>query len=180
MLGLAAMTVYFVGLNGTWAFLERIGVTMSLAGDVIGRALAASLLFGAIGSVIASVTGRRVGVAPALMLSGSGFLVFVYLMLEPPGAATFTVALAIFNAAWNFSLPYQMDLISRADAHNRFIVLVPAAQTIGGALGPAIAGPLLMSSGVTGVYVQLTVCIAAAFLLYGFIANRLRRRALIS
>jgi len=175
MLGLVAMTVYFVGLNGTWPFLERIGVTMSLAGDAIGRALAASLLFGAIGSLIASVTGRRVGIAPALLLSGTGFLIFIYLMLEPSGVTTFTVALVIFNAAWNFSLPYQMDLISQADAHHRFIVLVPAAQTIGGAMGPAIAGPLLMSSGVMGVYAQLIVCVVAAFLLYGFIANRLAK-----
>ena len=69
-----------------------------------------------------------------------------------------------------------MDLISRADPHTRYIVLVPAAQTIGGAIGPAIAGPLLMSGGVTGVYVQLAVCIGAAFLMYGLAARRLGSR----
>ncbi len=174
LFGLGAMTIYFVGLNGTWAFLERIGVNMALPGEVIGRALAAALLFGAIGSLIASVVGRRIGISAALWLSGGGFLVFVYLMLDAPGATAFAVALIIFNAAWNFSLPYQMDLISRADPNTRYIVLVPAAQTIGGAIGPAIAGPLLMSGGVTGVYVQLAVCIGAAFLLYGLVSRRLR------
>ena len=58
MTGIIAMTIYFNGLNGTWAFLERIGVGLSLCAGVIGRALAVSLLFGALGSVLASVVGR--------------------------------------------------------------------------------------------------------------------------
>ena len=174
LVGLGAMMIYFVGLNGTWAFLERIGVNMSLSNEVVGQALAAALLFGAIGSLIASVAGERIKVPAALWLSSGGFLIFVYLMLQDPGLVTFAVALIIFLAAWNFSLPYQMALISRADPHNRYIVLVPGAQTIGGAIGPAIAGPLLMSGGGNGVYVQLAVCIGAAMILYGLMATRLR------
>ncbi len=37
------------GLSRTWAFLKCIGVNMELSGEVIGRLLAAALLFGAIG-----------------------------------------------------------------------------------------------------------------------------------
>lgn len=177
ILGLGAMTVYFVGLNGTWAFLERIGDTLSLTGEVIGRALGVSLVFGAIGSLMASVIGRRFNVSSVLWLTGGGFLVFVYLMLEVSGVVAFTVALVIFNAVWNFSLPYQMDLISQADTHGRYIVLVPAAQTIGGAIGPAIAGPILVSNGVPGVYLQMVICIGAAYLLYGLVAKRLQHKS---
>ena len=176
LIALAAMMIYFVGLNGTWAFLERIGVNMALSDETISGALAAALLFGAIGSLIASLAGRRISVPAALWLSGGGFLVFVYLMLYVPGGTAFFLALIIFNAAWNFSLPYQMDVISRADPHTRYIVLVPAAQTIGGAIGPAIAGPILMSGGVAGVYLQLVICIGAAFVLYGLVASRLASR----
>ena len=179
MLGLGAMTIYFVGLNGTWVFLERIGVMMLLSSNVIGPALAGSLLFGAIGSVLASVLGKRINVGVALWFSGAGFLIFVYLMLEIPGAVAFVVALVVFNIAWNFSLPYQMDLISKADASGRYIVLVPAAQTIGGAIGPAIAGPLLVSSGVVGVYMQLVICIALAFLFYVILANSLKGKSTV-
>jgi uncharacterized membrane protein (GlpM family) len=176
LLGLAAMTIYFVGLNGTWVFLERLGADKGLSGGAIGGALAASLLFGAIGSFGASVIGRRMGAPVALCLSGAGFLLFVLLMLESSSAIAFGIALVIFNAAWNFSLPYQMDLISQADPETRYIVLVPAAQTIGGAIGPAIAGPLLMSSGVAAIYVQMVVGIGVAFFLYGLIARRMRTR----
>jgi hypothetical protein len=172
-LGLGAMLIYFVGLNGTWVFLERIGVEMALSAEVIGQSLAVSLLFGAIGSLIASIAGRRISTTVALSLSAAGFLVFIFLLGNSHSALIYTLALIIFNAAWNFSLPYQMDLISRADANARYIVLVPAAQTMGGAIGPAIAGPILMSGGVTGVYVQLIVCIGVAFLLYALVANRL-------
>ena len=118
--------------------------------------------------------GRRVNISTALWLSGGGFLIFIYLMLAVPGATSFTIALVIFNVAWNFSLPYQMDLITQADTHGRYIVLVPAAQTVGGAIGPAIAGPMLVSIGASGVYIQLAVCMGAAFLLYGLVANRLQ------
>lgn len=174
-LGLGAMFIYFVGLNGTWVFLERIGADMALSAEVIGQSLAISLLFGAIGSLIASIAGRRIGTTAALTLSGVGFLVFILLLGNANSALVYTLALIIFNAAWNFSLPYQMDLISRADANARYIVLIPAAQTMGGAVGPAIAGPILMSGGVTGVYVQLVVCIGVAFLLYALLANGLSR-----
>jgi ABC-type phosphate transport system permease subunit len=112
----------------------------------------------------------------ALCLSGAGFLVFVFLMLESSTAIAFGIALVVFNASWNFSLPYQMDLISQADPETRYIVLVPAAQTIGGAIGPAIAGSLLMSSGVAAIYVQMVIGIGVAFFLYGLIARRMRTR----
>ena len=171
--GLCAMTIYFAGLNGTWVFLERIGASMAMSGEVIGRALAASLLFGALGSFIASIAGRRISVRAALSVSAIAFLIFIYMISNASGALEFTIALTIFNAAWNFSLPYQMDLISRADSNARYIILVPAAQTIGGAIGPAIAGPILMTGGVGGVYAQLMIGIGVAFLLYGLMARRL-------
>ena len=42
-ISLGAMTFYFFGLNGTWAFLELVGDQLKLNADEIGIALSISL-----------------------------------------------------------------------------------------------------------------------------------------
>ena len=172
--GLAAMAVYFVGLNGTWAFLERIGVSAGLSGQVAGFTLAISMLVGASGAGAASALGERVSVPAAMAACTALFVLFVALVADAPGAWRFGSALLVFNVAWNFSMPFQMDVVARADGLGRFVVLVPAAQTVGGALGPALSGPLLIASGTPAVYAQLLVCVVAACVAYVALDRRIR------
>ncbi len=170
-LGLVAMAVYFVGLNGTWVFLERIGADAGIPPASVAAALAGSVFCGALGALAASWLGGRVAITAALAVCALLFAAFVGMMISQPGLIGFVVALVLFNVAWNFSLPYQMSSIAMADHSGRILVLIPAAQTIGGALGPAISGTMLMGAGIVGVYVQLAVCIAGAFLIYAAVAR---------
>lgn len=164
--GLSAIAVMFVGLNGAWSFAERIGASMSLSGDEIGQGLALALVLGATGSLTASIVGDRIKVTTALTISVVGFLVFV-LLARSPNATNFALAFIVFNLAWNFTLPYQMSVIAALSNHH--IVLVPAVQTIGGALGPVSAGTLYISVGVFGIYSLLMISVVAAFAAYVFI-----------
>ncbi len=172
LLGIAAMAVYFVGLNGTWAFLERIGNAAGVSGEAIGTALATSMVLGASGAALAGALGQRLPFAPALWASPALFLIFILIALDVRTGLGFTAAALIFNVAWNFSLPYQMNLIANVDLAGRYIVLVPAAQTLGGALGPALSGSLSVAFGLRSIYGLLAGAIAVALVCYLAMARR--------
>ena len=171
--GLLAMAIYFVGVNSNWAFFELIGTSIGFDKEAIGYTLALSLVFGAFGSLAASVTSQRIQTTTALTIGILGMGVYVVLMRSDPGALGFTAALLIFNVAWNYSLPFQMDMVAEADASGRFVALLPASQTAGGAIGPILAGPLLMSVGVDALYAVLAAGCVVAGLIFALVRRRL-------
>lgn len=97
------------------------------------------------------------------MISSLGYMAFLVLMSQERSFPGFLLALCLFNVGWNFSLPFLMTVTANADPSGRFLALLPAAQTLGGALGPMLAGTLLVSSGEAGVHAQLAVAALVAF-----------------
>jgi predicted MFS family arabinose efflux permease len=171
--GLLAMAIYFVGVNSNWAFLELIGTSIGFDREAIGYTLALSLIFGAFGSVAATLTSQRIQSTTALTIAILGMGVYVILMRSHPGALGFTAALLIFNLAWNYSLPFQMEMVAAADASGRYVALLPASQTAGGAIGPILAGPLLMTVGVDALYAILAAGSVVACLIFALVRRRL-------
>jgi predicted MFS family arabinose efflux permease len=172
---LCTMAIYFFGLNGTWAFLEIIGNHLDLSPTEIGFAFSGSLFMGAGGSLAAVFYSGRSSLGVTLFLSFLGFILFVGLISVASGFWSYLAALAVFNITWNFSLPFAMNITSKADDTGRFTALIPAAQTFGGALGPLLAGSLLTTFGPVANFSQLLVGIFIAFLLYLSINRRLDR-----
>ncbi|XOV89015.1 MAG: MFS transporter [Pseudomonadota bacterium] len=158
----AGMAVYFFGINGAFAFLERMGKATGLAAEQVGFSLSLSLLVGVAGSLAATRFGR-LSTRRALMISSLGYMAFLVLMSQERSFPGFLLALCLFNVGWNFSLPFLMTVTANADPSGRFLALLPAAQTLGGALGPMLAGTLLVSSGEAGVHAQLAVAALVAF-----------------
>ena len=50
----------------------------------------------------------------------------------------------MFNFAWNLTTPYLMGAIASSDHTGRFMVLIPAAQAGGYAIGPALTGMIIV------------------------------------
>jgi hypothetical protein len=65
-----------------------------------------------------------------------------------------------------------MDIVRAYDQTGRLLALVPLAQSLGGALGPLFAGPLLVSSGSGAVYSQLLACIMLATIAFSWLGHR--------
>jgi len=168
-LSLLAMTIFFLGLNGVWAFLERIGTDKGLSVDEIGFAFSLSMLLGVMGSTVAPIVSKWLHTSIALLLSATLFAVFLVIIRWEPSGSTYFGALIIFNIAWNFSLTFQMAIIARIDTSGRYLALIPAAQTLGGAAGTVIAGPLLMKVGPDALYLQLLICVIAACLTFSIL-----------
>lgn len=177
-LGLAGGAVFFIGANASFAFFEVIGETIGVDNADVGTALAISLLCGAGGSAIAAVLGDRVSIARAMMVGVLGMLAYVSAMRLVGGVLGFYLGVIVFNVAWNFLLPYQMTVVAQADDSGRYVALIPAAQMIGGAIGPAVAGGLLVSSGLDALYILLvaTTVVASGLLMRANFLGVLRQQ----
>lgn len=162
---LGVMVIYFAGLNSNFAFLERVGSDALLEPEAIGTALSISIIVGAIGSVLAVIVHDRIKVTSAFMVTVVGGAMYAAIMWQVESALEFAAAIVLLNIAWNFALPYTMEMVSRFDGGNRLTGLIPAAQSLGGGIGPLVAGVLVVRFGFSALYVffliLLTFCAIA-------------------
>ena len=65
---------------------------------------------------------------------------------------------------WNFWVPYQMGAVAAVDLGGHYTVLIPFAQSLGVAVGPAVAGRILTGEDFMPLIVYsvffLVVCMA--------------------
>ena len=157
---IAVMVIYFAGLNSNFAFLERVGSAALLEPAAIGTALSLSIIIGAIGSVLAVIVHDRIKVTTAFMVTVIGAILYASIMWQVDGALQFAVAIVLLNIAWNFSLPYTMEMVSRFDGGNRLTGMIPAAQSLGGGIGPFVAGFLVVRFGFSALYLFFLALLA--------------------
>lgn len=141
---LGSLIVFSIGLGSVWAFLERIGSAAGFELANIGIALAVSGLVGGAGALVAAILGTRFGrVLPTATALGLAILACV--MLATRGDwYSYVVAAAMFNFGWNLTTPYLMGAIAATDHTGRLMVLIPAAQAGGYAVGPALTGMIIV------------------------------------
>ncbi len=139
---LLGIGILAVGQGGLWAFVERIGSSLAIETNSIGRILGGAALFGLFGAAAAAGLGTRVGrsgpLAVGLCALGVGTLGLAH--------ATSATAYAGFAFTWMlaflFTLPYVMGSAAALDAGGRWVAAATGASTIGTALGPVLAGIL--------------------------------------
>lgn len=141
---LGSLIIFSIGLGSVWAFLERIGSAAGFESANIGIALAVSGLIGGTGALAAAIVGTRFG---RILPTGAalGLAILACVMLATRGDwYSYIGAAAMFNFAWNLTTPYLMGAIASSDHTGRFMVLIPAAQAGGYAIGPALTGMIIV------------------------------------
>jgi predicted MFS family arabinose efflux permease len=174
VLGLLASVIFFVNVFGFWAFVERIGLEGGLPGETIGLALGVSQVVAIAGALAAAWASDRFGRywPLVIVLAGQGWA--LYALLGGFGPVTYFVATGIFQALFIVGVSYQMGAIALLDVRGRYLVMMTAAQGLGSAIGPAVAGGLIRGSDYDGVVqLALAACLAST-LLFLFIVWRSR------
>ncbi len=161
--------------GAVWAFLERIAVASQLDTKFAATVIAISFFAAGAGSIVAVIIGTRFGsgkpFAAAIVMS----ITSVFVLWVGDSATAYVVGVLLFAAAWNLGSPYRMALAAKADVSGRFTSFIPAMQTLGAAVGPALGGMLIVGGSFTYVYLMSTAAwIATVFL---FFAARSRLRA---
>lgn len=156
---LLCLALFCVAIGGAWAFMERIGADINLPIADVGQALAFGGLIGGLGAFAAAIMDLRLGRIVPLF---AGFLLAIIASLGLYGSEhywAFFSYQALFNFCWNLILPYIMGAIARADSSGHCMVLVPATQAGGYALGSMLCG-FIIADGPAAI-----ATLVAAFLL---------------
>jgi len=161
--GLTATLIFFIAQGAVWAYLERLGVSRGLTLETVAIGLAVSQVAAAAGAASVSWLSTRYGRAWPLFIGTAcqvGSLVLLVSVITPIG---FAIAASIFNFTWNFILPYQMGAMATVDPTGRVVVLTTVVQTIGLAVGPALAAIIITGGNyVNAVWIGL-FCSAFSF-----------------
>jgi hypothetical protein len=160
---LVAMFIWCCGLGAMWAFIERIGVEGGLDSVLALRSLGVSstvAIAGALGASALAAKGvnRFLPVTIALLMQ----MLMAWLLQGEMNWIEMAIKASVFQVFWNMTGPFFMGAIAASDSSGKISVLIPAAQTSGFFIGPAVASLFLESSGLVAVnYVTIGFCLVS-------------------
>jgi len=166
LLSLSVSVVFWVGLGAFVAFSERLALDRAITSAQIAGVLASAQFASIAGAFTASMLHTRIGrAAPtfgAMVFALAGFV----LLGQTRGLTGFAAAVILIYYAWPLFLAYLNGTMSIQDRAGRIVALSVTSQTVGMAIGPAVAGVLVSRYGYTAVVgLGLATSIAAMALL---------------
>jgi MFS family permease len=172
---LAGMLLYTFGQTAIWAFLELMGGDRGYDHKIVGAVLGIGLALSASGALLAAALGSRYGRIIPISIAALVFLTAMGIWSSFEAVAAFALAIFLYDAAWNFSLPFQYTLVTAGDPSGRLTPLLSAVQMLGGVFGPAVAGFLIVGRDYSGVYLMSGIAVAASTLVFILTEGVLRR-----
>ncbi|MER9439299.1 MFS transporter [Mesorhizobium sp. M0618] len=143
MTALLSVFCYFMFFGAVWAFLEPLGAQYGIDGRTVGLIVSASLAVQVLGAMTATAFEARIDYRLAIAAIGVVALVSSLVLASSPGLTTFWVAALAMGFILLFIVPYQIRLAITADETRTAVLLVPAAQLFGLAIGPIAASLLI-------------------------------------
>ncbi len=145
---MAAMFLFSMRDTMGWAFVEQVGVRVGYSGDELGRLFALQSVLGLVGPVIASVMGRRFGIAIPVILGvlSTGAVGIGYVMGEHSRWA-YTLSVMLISTTYFYALAYLTGLAASLDKEGRIAAAAGSFLTLGIAVGPTFSGILAERGG---------------------------------
>jgi len=172
---LMAVALFYVTIGSYWAYAERMGLGFGISPKQIHWLLSAGVLLSAAACLCARVVGRRIGQSRALLIALVLLAATLFFHGLFPTPAMFIINLAVLQLCWNFIDIFQLGTLAVIDPSGRAAALVPAAQGVALAAGPAAAGFMLgQGRGYTAVLLLAGFSTALAALTYAVVHQRRR------
>lgn len=172
-IGIITVCIYFGGQISTWIFVERSARTLGYGSEAVGILLALGKTGAMVGSIAAAVIASSLGrwrphlISFGLMMTGQA------LLLTHPSYLLFMTGAFMFEFSWAFLVPYLMTHVGELDQTKKLVVFVPAAQAMGGAYGPALAGNIVTETDYSNVFIFGMVTATICVLVYTWLTHRL-------
>jgi predicted MFS family arabinose efflux permease len=167
---LIAIFLYYVAQAAVWAFLEALGTTVGQPTDRIASALALVGIPGVAASLLVSVVSKRLSLRQGLLIGFGLTLGSLYLLTVHAGMWTFGLGVGLFYFAWCGTVPFQFASAAASDLSGNAVAAFPAADGLGLAAGPAIAGAMVMQLGTHSVVALAVACTALGIGLFYWIS----------
>ncbi|PBB36979.1 MFS transporter [Mesorhizobium sp. WSM3868] len=140
---LLSIFCYFMFFGAVWAFLEPLGAEFGIDGRTVGLMVSASLAAQVMGAMTATVFEARIDYRFAITVIGAIATISSALLASGPGLSVFWSVALVMGFILLFIVPYQIRLAITADETRSAVLLVPAAQLFGLAIGPVAASLLI-------------------------------------
>lgn len=171
---LGCQCVWYLGIGGVWAFVERIGIDAGIDAAGIGNALAIGMAVGLLGAFVAAVVADRFGRVLPFVAAMIGQLIAVWVLAGIQELNGLIIAICLYNGTWNFALPYLFSMAALADNRGQLVVLMSTAQAIGLTLGASLAGGIIGRYGLFAVTWQGGIAAVAALVIFMILGGTLR------
>jgi MFS family permease len=169
----AMLGVTCMALNQALIFsmLDRVGIMRGFGQDHVNAVLVACGLVNLVPAALAAALQHRLSairVALAAPLVQAGLAVTIAL------ATSFTpyaVAASMYAFVMIFTHTFLFGLIARLDPSGRAVASTPAMMMVGAAIGPALAGAVVMRAGFGGLAVLALLVGAAATIAFAAVSR---------
>lgn len=148
---LGAVLLWFVAFGAIWTFVERVGAVVQLSANDIGFAIAISQGGGAVGALIASILGLRMGAVKPIVVAATAY--FAATISIPFVTSLQSYVLMVFMLSFGFSMgnPYLSGLLARLDTSGRLTSLGTLMQAGGLAIGPGVGALVISGADITNI-----------------------------
>lgn len=178
MLTLFAIALVIGGIQGYWAFVERIGVGHGLAAEAVAATLSLCAVASIINSAAVAWIGDRVR-AVTIIIAGTAIVNLSFFLLTFPGLVPFVASNILFASGFGLLVPSYWAVLKRVDATDRLFVVGPAAASAGAVAVSLVAGTVIGAGGYVGLTIfdgALTVVAALLAIAAGAAMGRTRVR----
>ncbi len=173
-MALGVLLLNVMAEGAIWAFLERIAVGGGFDTKFAATVIAISFFAAGAGSIFAAIIGTRFGRTKPFVVAVATSITSVWLLWLGGAPGIYVLGVLLFAAAWNLGSPYRMALATSTDVSGRYSTFVPATQTLGAALGPALGGLLVLDGSFAYVYIMSTTAWIITVVLFVAAQKRLR------
>ncbi len=138
-----SLSGYFLiccGMGGTWAFIERIGDHNGLDATAVAGALAIGPYASVAGALVAAAIQTRFGRTAPTITSIGLLTVSAIVLTHASTQLLYLVGVLTFSFVWSLFFVCLGGLLAAQDRAGRVISMSISSQTLGMALGPAVAG----------------------------------------
>jgi predicted MFS family arabinose efflux permease len=160
---LAALSLTYLAQSAIWTYLAAAAGNAGVSLEVMGRVLAIGAAFNLLVPIACERIGMRWGRVPPLVVGYAGFGLAVFLLTVGAGTAGFAVGSISLNLL--FLTPFLLNTLAALDPSGRSASAAPAFFTMGGAVGPALAGAAISQAGFTFLGIILGCAVLTALVL---------------
>lgn len=154
---------FYAATGALWPFMGEVGRASHLTTPEVGSVLGMSQLVGAAAGLLPLALGTKLGRSVPLGAALAIGACSIASLLAFHSRAIYWVAVPLFMAALMIFFPYIMGVMAQLDPSGKLSTTSFALQSVGLAIGPAVAGKLALEHGYHAVLWAGLGCIPLAF-----------------
>jgi DHA1 family inner membrane transport protein len=174
ILALLMIVLFFMFVVAIWAFLEPLGRKGGIDPQTVGVLVSVSLFVQVAASLAAAWLEAYIDYRLGILGCAVVGLIAAAILGAGPALLMFCVAVLAISFVWMFIVPFMISMTLAADSTRSTVLLVPAAQLLGAAVGPLAAAFIdgEDASAVPWFGITMTVLSLAVFGLFLIAARR--------